>query len=160
MDILIISVIVTLIVFIYRTYQEPITHYLFGTGDIGIHVRDIPLSITLADTPEERRQGLSGVREMGAEEGMLFVFETEDNYLFWMKDMHFPIDIFWINNDLEVVYIEKNLSPDTYPTRYGSPEPARFVLETNAFFAETFNIQVGDKIRVPNNWLPTDLQEE
>lgn len=159
-DILIIAVIASLGVFLYKTYREPIVHYLFGSGDIGIYVRDIPLSVTLADTPAERQQGLSGVESMRAEEGMLFVFEAEGDYMFWMKDMNFPIDILWINNDLEIVYIEENLSPDTYPTRYGSTAPARFVLETNAFFADTFNIKVGDKIRMPNNWLPADLQKQ
>lgn len=159
-DILIISVIASTLVFLYRTYQEPITDYLFDTDTIGIHVRDIPLSVHVSDTDEERRQGLSGVELMGAEKGMIFVFEKEGDYLFWMKDMKFPIDIFWINNNLEVVHIEKNVKPDSYPVRYGSPAPARFVLETNAFFAETFNIKVGDKIKVPSNWLPADLRAE
>lgn len=159
-DILIISVVASTLMFLYRTYQEPITDYLFDTNSIGIHVRDIPLRVQVSDTDLERQQGLSGLESMGAEKGMIFVFEKEGDYLFWMKDMLFPIDILWINNNLEVVHIEKNVKPDSYPVRYGSPAPARFVLETNAFFVDTFNIRVGDKIKVPSNWLPLDLRTE
>lgn len=159
-DILIVAVIASTTVFLYRTYQEPIMDYLFDGNTIGIHVRDIPLSVRVADTNEERQQGLSGVESMDEEAGMIFIFDTEGDYLFWMKDMLIPIDILWINNNLEVVHIEKNVKPDSFPLRYGSPAPARFVLETNAFFAETFDINVGDKINFPSNRLPLDLRPE
>lgn len=159
-DILIISVIASTLVFLYRTYQEPIMDYLLDTNTIGIHVRDVPLSVRVADTDAERQQGLSGVESMHAEKGMIFIFETEGDYLFWMKDMLIPLDIFWINNNLEVVHIEENVKPDSYPVRFGSPKPARFVLETNAFFADTFNIGLGDKIKIPSNRLPLDLRPE
>ena len=42
------------------------------------------------------------------DEGMLFVFDHSDKYSFWMKDMNFPIDIIWIGEDLQIVFIKKN----------------------------------------------------
>jgi hypothetical protein len=32
-------------------------------------------------------------------------------------------------------------------------------LETNAFFVNTFNIAVGDKVFIPSHILPSDLRE-
>src|SRR3989344_6701349 len=42
---------------------------------------------------DARRLGLSGREGMGANSGMLFVFDQAGLYDFWMKDMKFPLDI-------------------------------------------------------------------
>lgn len=157
-DIVVIAVVATVLVFLFRSYQEPILEYFRGTGDIAIHVRDIPLRVSVAETEAARRQGLSGVSSIEEDEGMLFIFEKEGDYLFWMKDMNFPIDIIWINDDLKIVHVEENVKPENFPVRYASPEPARLVLETNAFFAKTFNLREGDRVYVPENRLPPDLR--
>lgn len=157
-DILVISVVASVGVFLFKAYQEPILEYFRGNGDIAIHIRDIPLRVSVADTDGARRQGLSGVKELSADEGMLFIFEKTGDYIFWMKDMNFPIDIMWIDEDLRIVHIEENKKPEYYPERYGSPTSARLVLETNAFFAKTFNLQVGDRVYIPENRLPPDLR--
>ena len=34
---------------------------------------------------------------------MLFVFEDEDYYSFWMKGTLIPLDIIWINKNLKVI---------------------------------------------------------
>jgi len=75
---------------------------------------------------------------------MLFVFPEEGNPGFWMKDMQFPIDIAWLSTDGRIVHMVQVLSPDTYPTVFKSPNPARFVLELPAGFFETHRIKEGD----------------
>jgi len=51
---------------------------------------------------------------------MLFVFEEPKIRSFWMKDMSFPIDIIWVDEGLEIVGIEKRISPNTYPKTFES----------------------------------------
>jgi uncharacterized membrane protein (UPF0127 family) len=118
------------------------------------------LSVTVADEPHEWRQGLSGTRQLENQTGMLFVFAEEDRYGMWMKDMNYPIDILWIDNNFSVVHIEENVAPETYPKVFSSPELARFVLEVPAFTAETFKLEVGDSAFIPVEVLPADLQTE
>ncbi len=100
--------------------------------------------VTLAETQEERQRGLSGHLGLAENEGMLFVFQKEGTYSFWMKDMRFPIDIVWISNAAAVVHIEKNVSPSSYPQTYSSQAPARFVLELPAGFTDAHNVRIGD----------------
>ena len=38
---------------------------------------------------------------------MLFIFSQPDFYPFWMKDMKFPIDIIWLDENLQIINIEK-----------------------------------------------------
>lgn len=122
-----------------------------------MYVEATPIAVSVADDPEEQRQGLSGVPGLGEHEGMLFVFPAEDYYGMWMRDMLFSLDILWINNEGRIVHIEENVSPDTYPESFVSDEPARFVLEVNAYFAKNANIAVGDEITLPPSAIPADL---
>ncbi len=158
-DTVLFAAIIGSLFYLYQTYGREAAVYLFGESKNTIFVGDVSVLVTIADTAEERRQGLSGVTSLPDREGKLFVFDEEGRYGFWMKDMLIPIDILWVNNDLEIVHIEKNVKPETYPAVYNSPRPARFVLEFNAFFADTFKIEVGDKVTIPANDLPTDLVE-
>lgn len=158
LDIMIVIAIIGTIFFIYRTYQEPIATFFFGEQKIGMFIRDIPLTVSVADSPSERALGLSGVKSLPEREGKLFIFDIEGRYGFWMKDMLFPIDILWIDNSGKIVHIEENVRIDSYPTIYTTPVPARFVLEVNAFFVSTFHIDIGDQVTIPSHWLPADLQ--
>jgi len=158
-DLVIFIGIIGALFYLYQTYGKETAVYLFGESKNTIFVDDLSVIVTIADTAEERRQGLSGVSKLPDREGKLFIFDEEGNYGFWMKDMSIPIDILWINNNMEIVHIEKNVKPESYPAIYNSPKPARFVLEFNAFFADTFKIEVGDRVTIPANDLPTDLRE-
>ena len=100
----------------------------------------------IADTPEKRVLGLSGRSTLLPDTGMLFIFDTPGPHDMWMKDMHFSIDILWLDEAYEIIHIERRVSPDTYPTSFGSPIPASYVLEVPAGFTSTYHVKVGDTI--------------
>ncbi len=125
-----------------------ITGILSGGVPI-IHIGDIPIRVEIVNSDEERTRGLSGRSALGEVEGMLFVFPKSDRYGFWMKDMKFAIDIIWIDENLTVIDINQNITPETYPRTFRSGRPTRYVVETNANYTETFGIRVGDKVVLP-----------
>ncbi len=109
-------------------------------------IGDQTVHVYVADTDAERELGLSGRERLAPDEGMLFVFPIEGKFSFWMKDMKFPIDILWLSNDGTVIYIEENVSPDSYPEQFAPKSGlARYVLELPAGFASAHEIGVGDK---------------
>ena len=87
------------------------------------------VSVEISNTNDLRAIGLSGRKSLGEREGMLFIFEESDAFGFWMKDMNFSIDIVWINDLMQVVGMEENVSPDTFPKIFYPPVPIRYVLE-------------------------------
>lgn len=89
-------------------------------------------NVEIADTEAKRSLGLSERSSLKEKEGMLFIFPTSGFPRFWMKDMNFPIDIVWLNERFEVVGIEKNVSPDTYPQTFTPSTPVKYVLEVPA----------------------------
>lgn len=108
-----------------------------------------PLRVTVLTEQAELVRGLSGRESLGPTEGMLFVFSKDDYHGIWMKDMLFPIDIVWVNRDGVIVDIAQSVRPDTYPTVFEPSVPARFVIETNAYFTDSFGIRKGDTVQLP-----------
>lgn len=109
------------------------------------------LQVEVADTNEKRGKGLGYRQSLATDSGMLFIHEPAKKYTYWMKGMQFPIDIMWILND-EIVDIIANVPPpvegqndDTFE-RYSSTVDINRVLETNAGFALSNNIHIGDKV--------------
>ena len=94
------------------------------------------------------QKGLSGRPTLDAESGMIFLFPAPARHKFWMPDMHFPIDIIWINEG-KVIDISHNVS-NTFnilkPKFYSPKEPVQYVLEVNAGFAEKKGIAIGDAV--------------
>jgi uncharacterized membrane protein (UPF0127 family) len=110
-----------------------------------VKIAGVQVKVDLALTPETKLKGLSVKDEIGANEGMLFVFAQPGKYSFWMKDMKFAIDIIWIEEGGRVVSLEKNVPVNSYPEIFRSEEDATYVLEVSAGFADKYNLQVGDK---------------
>lgn len=86
----------------------------------------------VADTPTERNVGLGNTAHLGQDEAMLFVFDSSDMWAIWMKDVEYPIDVVWLNDQKQVVYIVKNMPPDSYPKQFVPDAAARYVLELPA----------------------------
>jgi hypothetical protein len=84
------------------------------------------------ETREEHLKGLSGRESMPKTAGMLFVFEEDDYYCMWMKDMNFALDMVWLDESSRIIDIERNVHPETYPEGFCPGEPARYVIELNA----------------------------
>jgi uncharacterized membrane protein (UPF0127 family) len=95
---------------------------------------------------------LSGRPSLAPGTGMLFIFETEGVYYFWMKDMRFPLDMVWISAGCVVVDITKDAPPPepgqalAELARYSPSQPAQYVLEINAGEAEAADIHAGDPV--------------
>jgi len=111
-----------------------------------VRIADLNIETDIANTPELRTLGLSGRERLENDSGMLFVFEKPDFYGFWMKDMNFPIDIIWISENLNVVYIEKDVQPETFPKVFKPEGLSLYVLEINAGLSDLNNIKISSKV--------------
>jgi len=106
------------------------------------------IKVENAKSVMEKQKGLSGRNFMRTNNGMLFIFSQSDYYSFWMKDMKFPIDIIWIDENLRIINIEKNITPDTFPKKFIPQLPAKYVLEVNGGWSDKNEIKEGVNIKV------------
>ncbi len=122
---------------------------IFLPGTPVLHIAEIPVRVEIAETEAERVRGLSDRESLGNVDGLLFIFPEASRHAIWMKDMRFPIDIIWVSQDLKVVSINENATPNSYPAVFRPTEDARYAIETNVHFADTFGIKVGQSVRLP-----------
>jgi uncharacterized membrane protein (UPF0127 family) len=115
-----------------------------------VTISGVKFNAEIASTPSARILGLSYRRSLAADAGMLFLFNTIGRYGFWMKDMHFPLDMIWIKGDT-VIGAAENIpapvsgTPDSNLQKYYPLEPVNKVFEVNAGTVAKSGIKVGDK---------------
>lgn len=111
------------------------------------------LHVLVADTPQHRFKGLSDRKTLGDYDGMLFVFESPKRAGIVMRDMHFPLDIIWVGEDLKIVDIAKNVQLETGDkeedlTVYYPRTEVPLVIEVPAGFVAKNGLQIGDRFSV------------
>lgn len=111
-----------------------------------IKINNETLKIEIADTFFKRVKGLSGRKDFLEAEGMMFVFKKPGIYPFWMRGMFFPLDFVWLDENFEVVRIDKNIQPTSSPQSLNPPKPIKYVLEIKAGLAEKCGLKLSDKI--------------
>ena len=103
--------------------------------------------VEIADTIEERRQGLM-FKQLNENEGMLFIFDKPGIYPFWMKNTLISLDMIWINETYHIVHIEKNVPScnlEICPS-YNPNKTALYVLEINSGTSDEIKLKIGDKL--------------
>jgi len=110
------------------------------------------LDVQIADTPDRMTEGLQFQKPLPYNQGMIFVFSEPQIVAMWMKDMQFPLDMIWFDNNGNVVHIEKNLPPctDNSPCQVydGNRQNTKYVLEVTAGFADKFNVTERSKLAI------------
>lgn len=104
-------------------------------------------NVELARTQDEQLRGLMEREKIEENEGMLFIFEKEDFYPIWMKNMRFPLDIIWLDQSGEVVYLQKNALPCVTDDCeiFWPIQKASYVLEVNAGVIDMTDVEVGER---------------
>ena len=107
--------------------------------EIKIKIGSKSYKVKLAQTDEEKEKGLQGITELPVDEGMLFVFNEPEEVSFWMKDTSIPLDIVFIDDELNVISVYQ-----------GIPESEEFITEKNVTFVLEVNqnsgINIGDEL--------------
>jgi uncharacterized membrane protein (UPF0127 family) len=107
------------------------------------------ITYEVVTTPAEQQQGLSDRSTVPDNYGMLFVFPTDSEPGFWMKDMLVPLDMTWLTDSGTIVSINRDVLPSSYPFAYYPPQPIKYVIETKAGFAAEKGWHVGEQIQLP-----------
>src|SRR5213594_3570416 len=89
--VLIAVIIFTLAIVAYSTLVK---NTKFTTVKIG----NATVNAEIADNSLKRMMGLMFRSSLGENDGMLFAFNSENYYTFWMMNTSIPLDIIWINS--------------------------------------------------------------
>ena len=106
-------------------------------------IGNMTYQLEVAETLEQKGQGLSGRKSMAKDKGMIFVFPKTSYHAFWMKDMHFALDFIWLEGS-RVVDITENvmMKADSFSGR----KMHNKVIELNAGQVKAAQVKIGDSV--------------
>lgn len=98
----------------------------------------------LAKTEEDRQKGLMNIEYLPIDEGMLFEFNKEGTYEFWMKDTPLELTQISINDDDEVERVYQAIPNDETLVEFSN---CKYLLEVN----RTDEINPGDFFEIDDS---------
>ena len=108
------------------------------------------IQVEIADTLNARNRGLMHRKSLPKNQGMLFVFPTEEHLSFWMKNTHIPLSIGFFNSKKELLEVQE-MKPESVLVldlvTYKSSRPAQYALEMNKGWFSKNKIKLGTKFR-------------
>ena len=107
----------------------------------GMHV----IQAELALTPTQQMIGMMHRREMGTNEGMLFVYDEPHKLCFWMRNTLLPLTIAFIAEDGRIVNTADMKPLDE--SSHCASEPVRFALEMNQGWFAKRGLKPGTRLR-------------
>lgn len=126
-----------------------IFYFKIPSESVGVNgeiiIKNNSWKVKIVKDDQSREAGLSGWKSLPTNQGMLFVFDTADNHYFWMKDMLIPLDMVFFDSNWQIVEINSNLQPNSFPQTFGGGVKSLYVLEINAKEANSLGLKVGDK---------------
>ena len=114
----------------------------------GVHL----IHAEVADNFVTRMQGLMHRPSLGANDGMLFVFEESGIQCMWMKNTLIPLSVAYILDDGTIVNVE-DMKPQTEDS-HCAKKPVRYALEMNAGWFGSKGLRPGAKLRGLEKYKP------
>lgn len=117
-----------------------------------VTVKNIDLTVLVADTFARQHEGWSGKTDMGGADGMLFVFGFNSSHAMVMRDMQFPLDMVWVSGGV-IVDMAAGVQPEPGVAEadlisHQSRVPSVAVLELKAGLISQLGLVIGDKVVV------------
>jgi uncharacterized protein len=118
-----------------------------GLKTVDMHIQGKTVRVEVALTQAEKEIGLMYRRSLGADEGMIFVYDRDQRMYFWMKDTYIPLSVAFLAADGEIMQIEdmQPLDEKTIESRFS----VRYALEANQGAFARWGVGVGDKVIFP-----------
>jgi uncharacterized membrane protein (UPF0127 family) len=127
------------VIYFYTSYkQAPSQQACSVNSDLStteVEVEGRQFTAEVAENAAEKARGLSDRECLSSDRAMLFWYEEMGDYCFWMKDMRFPIDMIWLDENKKIVTIADSVQPESYPKSYCPEKPAQYIVEVNAGIA-------------------------
>jgi uncharacterized membrane protein (UPF0127 family) len=109
----------------------------------------VEITVELARTDEERAQGLMFRKTLPDGQGMLFVFDRDQQLSFWMKNTVIPLSIAFIASDGHILEI-KDMQPNDLNS-VKSSRSVRYALEVPQGWFDRVNVKAGDVVQLTIN---------
>ena len=106
----------------------------------------VEITVEIARTDEERALGLMFRKNLPDGQGMLFIFDRDQQLSFWMKNTIIPLSIAFISSDGHILEI-KDMQPNDINS-VKSSRSVRYALEAPQGWFSRVNVKAGDVVKI------------
>lgn len=124
---------------------ESLMHFPRTVLTISTGARVDRFRVWIADTRAREMQGLMFVRDLPADEGMVFPMRPPQVAYFWMKNTYIPLDMLFIGTDGRIAKITASAKPFSLRT-LSSDVPVEAVIEIRGGEAKKLGLAVGQRV--------------
>ena len=106
----------------------------------------VEITVEMARTDEEKAQGLMYRKKLPDGQGMIFIYDRDQQMSFWMKNTLIPLSIAFIAADGRIVEIRDMQPHDLSAVK--SSRSVRYALETPQGWFDRAGVKPGDVINL------------
>jgi hypothetical protein len=117
----------------------------FALKTVTLQIANKRITAEVADTPSTMQTGLMYRKSMPEDHGMIFVFSSERQASFWMRNTHIPLDIAYLDRTGKILEIHAAKPLDETPLPSATSNIA-YVLEMNQGWFAKKKIPTGTQI--------------
>jgi len=124
----------------------------FSKGTIVINNHSI--STEIAETPAERQRWLTfRTEQLPLNSSLLLVYDKPDLYSLWLLNIQFNLDLIWLDNSGNIVYMKQNAVPcsntlDASKCTYKNTIPSKYIIAATSGFIKYHKITNDTKIKI------------
>jgi uncharacterized membrane protein (UPF0127 family) len=125
-------------------------HHDYETTEVTVRSSDSEVlgrvTAAIADTRDLRYLGLSDTESLPEDRGMLFVYDEVQELTFVMREMDFPIDIVYADDEgiITTIHHARAPGPDEDGNDLQYPGRGQYVLEVNQHWTTERGVEGGD----------------
>jgi uncharacterized membrane protein (UPF0127 family) len=108
----------------------------------------VEITVEIARTEDEKAQGLMHRKKLPDGQGMIFIYDRDQQMSFWMKNTVIPLSIAFIAADGRIIEIKDMQPLDLSAVR--SSRSVRYALETPQGWFDRAGVQPGDVLNLQN----------
>lgn len=108
------------------------------------------INLEVARSEKKRQTGLMFRENLKDSEGMIFIFDNKSYQKFWMKNTFIPLDIIFLDNNLNIVNFYESMEPNNEQKIYTSQKPVQIVIELKSNSIKNLDINKNTKFNILN----------
>lgn len=118
--------------------------------DVSIKLGDKVFTLEIAETPDDRYDGLADDPDLADNEGMIFIFEGDGPHPMVMRGMEIPLDIVHVNGEGVINTIATAEPGDAF--EFEGDVNSRYVIEVGAGEIQKAALYPGSRIKLPSSF--------
>lgn len=117
---------------------------LANASTFTIRVDNVPLTVEIAQTPQDQRRGLQYRTDLPENHGMLFVFLKPRNVCMWMRNVPIDLDVGFFDEKMRLLKVA-SMKRQT-DTNHCANRPVTYALEVNRGWFKRHHIELGAQL--------------